>query len=421
MTTIEEKSSARPAGVPLWVSALIPLVALVLMVLVFALGDPLALFTADLPPVEQLSFERLRITENGFEATLVNGGPDPVTVSQVLVDEAYWQFAIAPSPTIPRLGRATLTIPYPWVEYEAHEIVIITPTGVTFSEEVPLATPSPSFGLREFAAYGLIGVYVGIIPVVLGMLWYPAMKKMGRKWLGAILALTVGLLVFLLIDTFLEALEIAAEVPGVFQGIPLALFAALLTWLVLLAVGARRSGGAASSQGSGATSSPARRGVYLAALIALGIGLHNLGEGLAIGAAFAVGEAALGSFLVIGFMLHNVTEGIGIAAPLLPTGREAQEREPAGPGIGIFIWLALLAGAPAILGAWFGGFAFSPVLATLFLGIGVGAIWQVIVEVVNLLRGYAERQGAPLFSWLNVAGFTVGIAVMYLTALLVKF
>jgi zinc transporter ZupT len=423
MATIEEKTSATNTGVPLWISALIPLVALVLMVLLFALGDPLALFTADLPPVEQLSFERLRITDNGFEVILVNGGPDPVTVSQVLVDDAYWQFSISPSPTIPRLGRATLTIPYPWVAYEAHEIVVITPTGVTFSEEVPLATPSPTFGLREFAAYGLIGVYVGIIPVVLGMLWYPAMKKMGRRWLGAVLALTVGLLVFLLIDTFLEALEIAAEVPGVFQGIPLALFAGLLTWLVLLAVGARRPDGAASSQSGQAGPGPgsAGRGVYLATLIALGIGLHNLGEGLAIGAAFAVGEAALGSFLVIGFMLHNVTEGIGIAAPLLPTSREAQEREPAGPGIATFMWLALLAGAPAILGAWFGGFAFSPVLATLFLGIGLGAIWQVIVEVVNLLRGYAERQGEPLFSWLNVAGFTLGIAVMYLTAFLVKF
>lgn len=418
MTTMEEKSTAQRAGIPLWVSAAIPVAALILMVLVFAMSDPLALFTADLPPIEQLSFERLRITDDGFEATLVNGGPDPVTVSQVLVDEAYWQFSISPSATIPRLGRATLTIPYPWVEFEAHEIVIITPTGVTFSEEVPLATPSPTFGLREFAAYGLIGVYVGIIPVALGMLWYPAMRKMGRRWLGAVLALTVGLLVFLLIDTFLEALEIAAEVPGAFQGIPLIVFAALLTWLILLAVGARRGSGAASGR---AGPDSARRGIYLAALIALGIGLHNLGEGLAIGAAFAVGEAALGSFLVIGFMLHNVTEGIGIAAPLLPTSREAQEREATGPGIGIFIWLALLAGAPAILGAWFGGFAFSPVLATLFLGIGAGAIWQVIVEVVNLLRGYAERQGAPLFSWLNVAGFTVGIAVMYLTALLVKF
>ncbi len=260
---------------------------------------------------------------------------------------------------------------------------------------------------------GLIGVYVGIIPVLLGMLWYPAMKKMGRKWLGGVLALTVGLLVFLLIDTFLEALEIAAELPGVFQGVPLALFAALLTWLVLLAVGSRQRD---SSQVK-----PAKRGLYLAALIALGIGLHNLGEGLAIGAAFAVGEAALGSFLVIGFMLHNVTEGVGIAAPLLPSGKKSEGREAEGPAIGIFVWLVLLAGAPAILGAWFGGFAFSPVLATLFLGIGLGAIWQVIVEVVNLLRSFAEREGEPLFSWLNLAGFTLGILIMYLTAFLVKF
>jgi hypothetical protein len=86
-----------------------------------------------------------------------------------------------------------------------------------------------------------------------------------------------------------------------------------------------------------------------------------------------------------------------------------------------FAGLALLAGGPAILGAWLGGFTFSPLLATLFLGIGLGAIWQVIVEVTGLLRGYATREGAPLASWANVVGFLAGLAVMYLTALLVKF
>ena len=86
-----------------------------------------------------------------------------------------------------------------------------------------------------------------------------------------------------------------------------------------------------------------------------------------------------------------------------------------------FVGLILLAGAPAILGAWVGGFAFSPLLAALFLGIGLGAIWQVIVEVVALLRGYASRENTPLFSWMNVIGFLAGIAVMYLTAFLVKF
>ena len=385
-----------------------------------------SLFTANLPPIEDLNFERIRVREDGFEVTLVNGGPDPVTVAQVLVDDAYWQYQISPSNIIPRLGRASLEIPYPWVENEPHEIVILTNTGVTFSGEVPLATITPTPGLQEFLAYGLLGVYVGIIPVGLGMLFYPALRKMGRKWLGVLLALTVGLLVFLFVDTLLEAFEVANLLPGVFQGIPLVLFAALLTWLVLLAIGAQRK----KTSGS----DPSKQAIYLASMIALGIGLHNLGEGLAIGVAFSIGEAALGSFLVIGFMLHNITEGVGIVAPLVPgknksdqgvessTSPEIQTSERSkGPRLATFVGLMLLAGAPAILGSWIGGFAFSPFYAVLFLGIGLGAIWQVIVEVVSLLRTYAEREGTPLFSWMNLGGFLVGLAIMYLTAFLVKF
>jgi zinc transporter ZupT len=142
---------------------------------------------------------------------------------------------------------------------------------------------------------------------------------------------------------------------------------------------------------------------------------------LAIGAAFALGEAALGSFLVIGFTLHNITEGIGIAAPLVSPKREdGESAAPKGPSLLTFLGLALVAGAPAILGAWIGGFAFSPLLACIFLGMGVGAIWQVLVEVTALLRGYAEREAASLFSWVNVGGFLAGLAIMYFTALLVN-
>jgi zinc transporter ZupT len=405
MTTLEKKSE-RNFSIPLWVSGLIPLLALGVMLLIYAYGNPLALFKADLPPVEDIAVERIRVVEGGFEVTVVNGAPEPVTIAQVMVDDAYWQYQISPSPTLSRLGRALLTIPYPWVQSEPHEIVILTSTGTTFSGEVPLATLTPTPGRREFLAYGLVGIYVGIIPVALGMLWFPAMRKMGRQWLGAILALTVGLLVFLLVDTLLEAIEVAAELPGVFQGIPLVLFAALTTWLAIAAVGARRR--------KGDSADPKRNALYLAVLIALGIGLHNLGEGLAIGAAFSLGEAALGAFLVIGFMLHNVTEGIGIVAPLVRTGGEES------PKLATFAGLTLLAGSPAIIGAWIGGFAFSPLLASLFLGIGLGAIWQVIVEVVALLRGYAEKEGMPLFSWLNFGGFLAGLLVMYLTAFLVN-
>ncbi len=399
---------------PLWLSALLPFLALALLLSVFAFGNPLALFTADLPPVESLTFERIRVVPEGFEVTLINSGPDPVTVAQVLVDEAYWNYTIEPSNTIPRLGRAELNIPFPWVETEPNEIVVITDTGVTFAGEVELAVLTPAAGVSEFLAYGVLGIYVGIIPVALGVLWFPAMRRLGQRWIGAILALTLGLLVFLLIDTLLEAFEIAALLPAVFQGVALVLFSALLTWFALLA--ARSRGGGLSKQGL-------HPGLRVAILIALGIGLHNLGEGLAIGTAFALGEAALGSFLVIGFTIHNVTEGIAIAAPLVPGAVEedTDQRRSRVPGVWTFVGLILLAGAPAILGAWIGGFAFSPVLATIFLGIAVGAIWQVIVEVGEFLRRYADREDQPMVTWPNVGGFLLGLGIMYLTAFLVSF
>jgi zinc transporter ZupT len=207
----------------------------------------------------------------------------------------------------------------------------------------------------------------------------------------------VGLLVFLFVDTVLEAVEIAGELPGVFQGIPLVVFGTLFSLGILMAISQRRG-----------HTTP----TMIATFIALGIGLHNLGEGLAIGAAFATGAAALGSFLVVGFILHNITEGIGIAAPLVKEER---------PKLITFILLALLAGLPAVLGTWIGGFAFSPFWAVLFLSLGAGAILQVIWEVGRMLYRDAQRKQQPVISWLNFAGLTAGVLIMYVTALLVKF
>jgi len=406
-TTIQKR-------VPAWLLYVMPLIVLAGLIALFALGNPLAVFTTHVPPVEKLTFEPVRVVADGFRLTVVNGGPDPVHVAQVQVDDAYYRFTLDPSAAIPRYGRAELHVTYPWVANEPHVIKLLTSSGLSFEAQVELATLTPNPGPREFGAYGLLGVYVGILPVGLGMLWFPAMRGLGRRGLGAVLALTIGLLVFLLIDTLLEALETAQDLPGFLQGVPLILFSALAAWLILLAVGnIGRSGG------------PAARGVRLAVLIALGIGLHNMGEGLAIGSAFALGEAALGSFLVIGFTLHNITEGVGIAAPLLPSAGGSANSPGANmkqsPQLAIFIGLTLLAGTPAVLGAWIGGFAFSPLLAVIFLGLGLGAIWQVIVEVTRLLGRYAEQEAEPLFSWINVGGFLLGLTIMYLTAFLVSF
>jgi zinc transporter ZupT len=333
---------------------------------------------------------------------VVNGGPEPVTIAQVMVDDAYWNFTIEPSPTIDRLKTATINLPYPWVEGEPNAITLLTSTGTTFEAEVAVATETPTPGVREFLAYGLLGVYVGIVPVVLGMMWLPVMRRLGRRGMGVLLALTIGLLVFLLVDTLIEAFEVSATLPEAYQGVSLVLFAALLTVLAINAISARTAR---------TDMAPARRRLYVSGLIAVSIGLHNLGEGLAIGAAFALGEAALGSFLVIGFTLHNVTEGVGIAAPL------TQDR----PKLWQLAALALIAGAPAILGAWIGGFFFTPILAVVFLGIGVGAIAQVIIEVGKLLLKDAEKIGIQAVNWANVGGLAAGIALMYFTALFVKF
>jgi len=402
-------SGRRP--LPVWAAWLIPLAALVAMLAYLAFGDPLAFFRSDLPPAEAVTFERIDVTPDGFRATVVNGGPAPVTIAQVIVDDAYWNFTIEPSGELPRLGRATISIPYPWVYGEPHFVRLLTTTGLAFEGEVAVAVETPSPGAPEFLAYGLVGVFVGIVPVALGMLFFPALRRMGRKALNAVLALTIGMLIFLLIDTGLEAFEVAATLPDVVQGQALVLLAALLTWLILLVVGALRRPGAEGTK--------LPRVLYVAGMIAFGIGLHNLGEGMAIGAAFSLGEAALGSFLVVGFTLHNITEGIGIVAPLTPgrDGTAAGYR----PRLWTFAALTLIAGAPAILGAWLGGFSYSPILAAVFLGIGLGAIWQVIVEVGRLLRDDAVRHDETALTWANLAGFAAGVAVMYLTALLVKF
>ena len=202
---------------------------------------------------------------------------------------------------------------------------------------------------------------------------------------------------FLGLDTLAEALDVRGQVPGAFQGTGLITLGLLGTILALTVI-VRRST-------RGATDGPRAR-LVLASLIALGIGLHNLGEGLAIGAAYSLGEVALGTFLVLGFLIHNTTEGLGIAAPL------AVDRPP------LRSWLALgaLAGLPTIAGAWIGGFVYSPLFATLFLAIGAGAIFQVVYELVRMM---VRQSGDELMTSTNFAGFVAGLLIMYLTGLLV--
>ena len=387
-----------------WLVALLPLALLgALLGLIVWSGPADAIRGDGFPPVEQITFQRVELGPDGIVVTVLNDGPDPVTIAQVQVDEAYWSFTSDSGRVLSHLGRATLAIPYPWVHGDAHVVRIVTSTGVTFDHEVAVSVETPRLNARFFLAFTLIGVYVGVIPVAIGLLWFPTVSRLGRTGLDFLLALTIGLLLFLLADAGHEGLQAAAVLPESFQGVALFVFGALGAFLALETLGGwlRSKRRAASGTGHGP-------GWILALLIATGIGLHNFGEGLAIGAAFALGEAALGSLLIIGFTLHNTTEGVAIVAPL------ARERVR----IADFIRLGLIGGVPTIVGAWLGGLVYSPVWSVLFLAIGAGAIAQVVLQVSRQMAG-----GEPLARYLAtapvMAGLFAGFAIMYVTGMMV--
>lgn len=383
-------------GLPLWVKGIGPLLLLAVLVGVFLRVGPVGVFRQAFPPVEELTVERIRLPQFGvMEVQVVNGGPEPVTVAQVMVDDANWVHQVSGSRTLKRLESRTITIPYPWVEGEPHTVALVTSTGLTFTGEVAVASQSPRADARYLTTFALLGIYAGVIPVFIGLLWLPFVRAVNRKWIDFFLSLTIGLLIFLGVSSFIESTETAALVPAAFQGPALVLLGSIGTPLVLTAIGSWRASGKRE-----------RSPLYVAGLIALGIGLHNLGEGLAIGTSYASGEIALGTFLVIGFLLHNTTEGLGIVTPL------ANER----PRLGSLILLGALAGLPTVLGAWIGGFTYSPAWTTLFLAVGAGAIAQVVYE---LWRLFARRTQAGLSTPLNAAGLLTGMLIMYATGLLV--
>lgn len=386
------EASPRRTG---WLSLLwlvVPLAAMAAAIWWLYAANPLAAFNNGAPPVENLTYERTILDADGLRVLVRAGGSEPMRIAQVMVDDAYWEFTQTPAGELARGDTAWIALPFPWVLGEAHVVNIVTATGATFAHDIAVAVPSPVPTNAALNAQAVLGFFVGIVPVAIGMMFYPALRGVGRGGMDFLLSLTVGLLAFLLVDTLEDALEFAGEAALIFQGPTMVILAAIGSFLLLMAV-ARRNG--------------TPTGLALATFVAIGIGLHNLGEGLAIGAAFASGAAGLGTFLVLGFTLHNVTEGIGIAAPLL------KQRPP----LWAFPVLVLVAGFPAVVGMWVGSLAFAPHWSALALAVGAGAILQVIVEIVALLgRGGSGRLvSAPV-----IGGLFVGVAVMYATAALVK-
>ena len=349
-------------------------------------------------PVEDLTVERYYLERNVIELHVQNTGPEELTVASVIINEAVMPFTVSPSATIPRLGRANIHVNYAWSHGEAYGITIFTSNAIPFVVDIPVAFETPQPSPSTFWGFTLIGLYVGVIPVFLGIFWFPALRQLGRRTMTFLMAATAGLLIFLGIDTLVEALEVAAEVPSAFQGIGLIGIGSVATFLLLDAISRRQTA---------ITGSETERRLAVAMMIAIGIGFHNLGEGLAIGAAYSVGEIALGTFLVVGFIIQNITEGLGIIAPVL------RDR----PSLSRLALMGLIGGAPAIVGAWIGGYTPSPFLAVLFLAIGTGAIFEVVYEIAKLIQKDTSRESMPITVF---SGVLTGMLLLWVTGLLIK-
>ena len=397
---MEAQSAAAPRR-SLWLLGGVPLAIIVAAIALFAaLGGP-GLEERTGPPIEELAVEKTVLRPGEIELTVRNTGPDEVAIGQVFVADAYVDFE-ASDRELGRLDSGTLTLDYPWQEGSPYAITIVTSTGATIDHTIDVAVETPEAGASFFGLMALLGTYVGVIPVALGMLFLPFIGRAPRDWVRAFMAFTIGLLGFLAVDGSLEGFEIGGESGGAFGGVELLFLGAAVAYLTLVAVERWMSGRQEKARSGGAG------GYRLSLMIAIGIGLHNLGEGLAIGSAYSVGALALGAFLVIGFAIHNTTEGFAIVAPLAGEG----EDRPSFARIGL---LGLIAGAPAIAGALIGASISNAELSTLLIGVGVGAIVQVIVQLVPSIRDAAGRALTPGV----VGGLLTGVLVMYLTGLLV--
>ena len=386
-------TSSKPV---LAISAIAPIVLLTI-VIAFLLG-PASTFLQFGVVLPEVSIEKVEFIENEIQATVRNTGPIDVSVALADVNDRIQPAAIEPDSSLKRFETALVRIPFDWNEGQPYEIGVTVDDGTRFTTQVDAAFASLEPDVDLFVFLGMIGFLIGVVPIMIGLLWYPFIKKLGKNAFNFFLAFTMGLLIFLGIDAVLEASEISERhLSSIFNGELLIATVVILSFLSLYGIGQKLI--------KTNNLSTLSKGLTISLMIAIGIGLHNLGEGLAVGAAIALGEVALSTFLIVGFATHNTTEGLAIAAPL--TNSKAK--------IAKMIGLGLIAGAPAIFGCWVGGFSFSPLFTLIFLAIGAGAIFQVVISIFQYMKDKSDLlSNTSLF-----AGVSVGLIVMYLTSVII--
>jgi zinc transporter ZupT len=374
----------------------------------------------------EVTIEKIEFQEGRIVAFIRNTGPVDITIAQADINDRIHLAAIEPSRSLPRLTEAQVIIPFPWNPAEPYEVGITTSDGVRFSKNVEAAAQVLTPNVEQVLLFAIIGAYVGIIPIMIGLLWYPFIRRLNTNKYNFFLSLTAGLLVFLGIDAVLESNEIISEnVAAIFNGQVLIVMVVIVSFLVLLyasetltqraakkSVSANYSTSSLSSSASTTSQQQQEliKPLAISLMIAIGIGLHNFGEGLAISAAVLLGKAALGTFLIVGFTLHNTTEGLAIVAPIAKSGKVMIRK---------LIVMGFIAGAPTIAGAWIGGFLYSPLAAVIFLSVGAGAIFQVVYSITSWISHTSSRNRKSLINASTIAGFAIGMLIMYTTGLLI--
>jgi zinc transporter, ZIP family len=413
----------------------VPIIVIGAMIILL-LNSPGILFQNSVKPLPKISIEKVEFSDGGIVAFIRNTGPSNTTIAQADVNDRIHPAAIEPSRILTRLADAKVIIPFVWNIGEPYKIGITTDDGTRFEKTVDSAAPAPRPTVGQASTFAIIGTYVGVIPVMMGLIWYPFIRRLSPNKYNFFLSLTAGLLVFLGIDALLESNEIAVStLAPAFNAQILIIMVAIVSLITLLYVSQRliqraskrskpeieyKSGYSSHSEPdsqlsdirSSSTSSQQQlliKPIAISMMIAIGIGLHNFGEGLAIGAAVLLGEVALSSFLILGFTLHNTTEGLAIVAPMAKSRRIPVTK---------LMIMGLIAGGPTIIGAWVGGFLYSPIATVIFLSIGAGAIFQVVYSIAAWMYHTNGSRGLLNNHWI-IIGFAFGMLIMYLTGLLV--
>jgi ZIP family zinc transporter len=407
--------------------ALIPFLVLAGMI-IFLFGPGQSFLNTGIP-LPEITIERIEFQEGKIVAYIRNTGPEEVEIAQADINDRITPAAIEPSKTLSRLAEAKVIVPFSWSPGVPYQVGITTSDGTRFSKDVEAAALAPIPNVEQASYFAVIGTYVGVIPVLIGLLWFPFIKRLSINRYNFFLSLTAGLLVFLGIDALIESNEITAEsIAGTFNGQVLIAMVTIFSFLALLytsekliqhaimksSTNSKSPLQVSSSSSASTTQQQMVKPVAIALMISIGIGLHNLGEGLAIGAAVVLGEVALSTFLIVGFTLHNTTEGLAIVAPMAKSGKVMIRK---------LVAMGMIAGVPAIIGAWIGGFLYSPIAAIIFLSIGAGAIFQVVLSIASWMtknNNSVEGGRKTLLSTSMIVGFIVGMAIMYVTSLLVS-